>query len=105
MLRSLSMSALLCFAANAQTAKPPAIPANYDEALVGTYTLPDPLILANGQRVRDAETWFKKRRPEILQLVEANMHGRMPGRPKDMTFEVFDKATPALDGKAWRTQV
>src|SRR5213594_2985909 len=98
---------LLAFTAvlYAQTAKPPAIPANYDEALAGTYTLPDPLVLANGQRVRDVETWYKKRRPEILQLVEANMHGRAPERPKDMSFDVFDKATPALDGKARRTQV
>jgi hypothetical protein len=105
MSRLLATTILFCFVLNAQTAKPPAIPANYDEALAGTYTLPDPLVLANGQRVRDAETWYKKRRPEILQLVEANMHGRAPDRPKDMSFDVFDKATPALDGKARRTQV
>ena len=101
----LLLAAFITAALYAQTAKPPAIPANYDESVVGTYTLPDPLILANGQRVRDAETWFTKRRPEIVQLVEANMHGRMPDRPKDMSFDVFDKATPALDGTARRTQV
>ena len=28
---------------------------NYDEAKVGAYTLPDPLILANGQPVKDAD--------------------------------------------------
>ena len=32
------------------------IPVNYDEALVGKYTLPDPLLLANGKRVTDAKT-------------------------------------------------
>ncbi len=96
---------LSCLAANSQTAKPPAIPANYDEALVGPYTLPDPLILANGKKVRNAATWNKQRRPEILQLFEANMHGRSPERPPGMTFEVFDKGTPALDGKALRRQV
>jgi hypothetical protein len=41
-----------CLTAPAQTQqapappKPPAIPVNYDEAQVGTYTLPDPLVLA-----------------------------------------------------------
>jgi len=66
---------LSCFAANGQTAKPPAIPANYDEALAGSYTLPDPLVLASGKKVRDAATWNKQRRPEILQLFEATCTG------------------------------
>ncbi len=81
------------------------IPVNYDEALVGTYTLPDPLVLANGKPVRDAKTWNEKRRPEIVRLFEENEYGRAPGRPADMTFDVFEKAAPALDGKATRRQV
>ena len=72
------------------------IPVNYDEAKVGTYTLPDPLTLANGKPVRDAKTWTEKRRPEIVRLFEENEYGRSPGRPADMTFDVFDKGTPAL---------
>src|SRR5260370_1733119 len=66
--------------------------ANYDEAQVGTYTLPDPLVLANGQRVRDAETWYKKRRPEIVKLFETNMHGPNPGPPPAMSFVAFATA-------------
>ena len=81
------------------------IPVNYDEALVGTYSLPDPLVLANGQKVRDANVWYKKRRPEIVGLFEENQFGRSPGRPADLSFDVFDKGTPALDGKAIRRQV
>jgi hypothetical protein len=96
---------LSSFAAHSQTAVSPAIPANYDESQVGTYSLPDPLVLANGQRVRDADTWYKKRRPEIVKLFETNMQGRSPGRPAAMSFDVFDKGTPALDGKAIRRQV
>src|SRR6267143_7268472 len=96
---------LSSFAAHSQTAAPPAIPANYDESQVGTYTLPDPLVLANGQRVRDADTWYKKRRPEIVKLFETSMQGRSPGRPAAMSFDVFDKGTTALDGKAIRRQV
>jgi hypothetical protein len=102
------MLASCAFAQN--TEKAPAkvvagIPVNYDESLVGTYRLPDPLVLANGKPVRDARTWLEKRRPEIVRLFEENQFGRSPGRPVGMSFEVFDKGTPALDGKAIRRQV
>src|SRR6266436_9012287 len=97
---------LSSFAASGQTATADVHDAaNYDESQVGTYTLPDPLVLANGQRVRDADTWYKKRRPEIVKLFENNMQGLSPGRPAAMSFDVFDKGTPALDGKAIRRQV
>jgi hypothetical protein len=78
---------------------------NYDESKVGTYTLPDVLTLTNGQPVRDAKTWNEVRRPELIRLFEENEYGRAPGRPKDMSFDVFEKAAPALDGKATRRQV
>ncbi len=109
---------LLGAAAKAQTEKAPpsvvaGIPVNYDEALVGNYTLPDPLVLANGKPVRDAKTWTEKRRPEIVSLFEENQYGRAPGRPAvrstgrpaGMKFDVFDQGTPAFDGKAIRRQV
>src|SRR5258706_11133392 len=38
---------------------------NYDETKVPPYTLPDPLVLAGGKRVNDANTWQRERRPEI----------------------------------------
>ncbi len=81
------------------------IPVNYDEALVGNYKLPDPLVMANGKVVKDAKTWTSKRRPEIVKLFEENQYGRSPGRPAAMSFDVFDKGTPAFDGKALRRQV
>lgn len=81
------------------------IPVNYDESLVGSYTLPDPLVLADGKRVRDAKTWYGKRRPELVRLFEEHQFGRSPGRPADLSFDVFDKGTPALGGKALRRQV
>jgi hypothetical protein len=81
------------------------IPVNYDEAKVGTYTLPEPLKLANGKPVRDAKTWYAKRRPEIEQMFLTQQYGRDPGRPQGERFEVTDKGSPALDGKAIRKQV
>ena len=110
---------LICSAAVAQQAPPTpksdpkaglraevaGIPVNYDESKVGTYTLPNPLIMADGKPVRDAKTWTAKRRPEILRLYEENQFGRAPGRPADMSFDVFDKGTPAFDGTATRRQV
>ena len=81
------------------------IPVNYDEIKVGTYTLSDPLVLANGKPVSDAKTWTQKRRPELVRMFEENQYGSSPGRPADMSFDVFDKGTPAFDGKALRRQV
>ena len=93
----------------AQTAPPPpkevaGIPVNYDEAKVGTYTLPDPLRLANGKPVRDAHTWYAQRRPEIVHLFEENQFGRSPHPPAHLTYDRFDPGTPAFDGIAIRKQ-
>jgi hypothetical protein len=112
-MKAISRCLILLFvgsAAQAQIADTPDesvanIPVNYTEAKVGQYTLPDVLMPADGEPVRDAATWLEKRRPEILKLFEENEYGRSPGRPADMTFDVFDKATPAFEGKAIRRQV
>lgn len=105
-------SALLLYACaiqgqtqNAPRSEVAGIPVNYDESRVGDYTLPDLLTLADGKPVREAKTWMQKRRPEIVRLFEENQFGRSPGRPKGMSFDVFDKGTPAFDGKALRRQV
>ncbi len=81
------------------------IPVNYDEAKVGNYLLPDPLRLNNGKPVRDARTWYSKRRPEIVEMFETQQYGRAPARPADESFEIVDQGTPALNGRAIRKQV
>jgi len=81
------------------------IPVNYNEDSVGTYTLPNPLLLSNGKTVAGANTWIKKRRPEIVKLYEENQFGKTPGKPVDLRFDIFEKGTPAFDGKAIRKQV
>jgi hypothetical protein len=92
----------LFFAASA-AGEPPEV--NYDESKVPPYTLPDPLVLASGERVTDAATWWQKRRPEILQLFERFVYGRSPGPPPDMHFQVTSVDRQALAGLATRKEV
>jgi hypothetical protein len=100
-------------AGTAPAKTPPAIvagiPVNYDEAKVGTYTLPDALPLNDGKLVKDTKTWLQRRRPEILQLFETQQFGRIPaGVPTHLTassFEITDKGTSALNGTAIRRQI
>jgi hypothetical protein len=107
--RSLALVVLFSCTALAQVADAPdeaknGIPVNYTEAKAGTYALPDPLKLANGKPVASAKEWYEKRRPQILKLFEENQFGRMPGRPADLHFDVFDKGTSVYEGKAVRMQ-
>ena len=78
--------------------------ANYDENKVGTYKLPDPLLFDSGDRVSNREAW-KRRRTEILRHFEAEMYGRLPGRPKQQTFELTTIDKGALGGKAVRKEI
>lgn len=101
MTRKLLMLLLACVPLGAQ-----AVPeANYDEAKVGSYTLPDPLTLLNGKPVKDAATWTRERRPELMRLFEEQVFGRnVPPRTQPV-IEVVEAGAKALDGKAIRKQV
>ncbi len=78
---------------------------NVDEGRVPSYTLPDPLVMSNGQRVADAAVWRQKRRPEILQLFETYVYGKSFPPTKQTSFHVTSVDKHALDGKATRKQV
>jgi hypothetical protein len=78
---------------------------NYDEAKVGNYTLPDPLVLRNGQPVRDAETWIRQRRPEILKLYETEVYGRVPPQAPPITFAEAGSDLGALSNSAIRKDI
>jgi hypothetical protein len=72
--------------------------ANYDEALANPYpNLPDPLILKNGKKVKDAKTWWNKRRPEIVEDFEREMYGRIPKNVPKVTWEVTKTAEAKVD--------
>src|SRR5262245_46607507 len=53
--------------------------ANYDVAKANPYPdLPDPLVLKNGKKVKNAAMWSKQRRPEIVADFEREVIGRVP---------------------------
>jgi len=78
--------------------------ANYDEAKVGSYTLPDPLVFADGKPVRTAQAWTG-RRAEILELFATNIYGHNPKPSTQTSFKVVEESRNALGGKAIRKQV
>ena len=98
-MRTLIAALLLLWPAAAQQMED-----NYDESKAGTYTLPDPLVFANGQPVRDARAWAR-RRAEILALFESQIYGRTVGTPTRPVFEAPAVDRAALGGKAIRKQI
>jgi len=102
----LSVFLLGVVASSGATTQPSQVPAaNYDESKVPVYQLPDPLTLANGQKVADPDTWRRKRRSEVLELFRSQMYGRSPGKPKDLHFKVTSSDPSALEARATRKEV
>ena len=51
--------------------------ANYDESKLPVYTLPDPLVFYNRDKVRTRKEW-DKRRDEIFKIFENEVYGISP---------------------------
>jgi hypothetical protein len=77
---------------------------NYDESKVGHYTLPDPLVFADGAPVRDAAGW-KRRRAEILRIYEQEIYGRIPPNTPKVTWRVVETDPRAREGAALMKRV
>jgi len=77
---------------------------NTNEALVGTFTLPDPLIMLNGQPVQTTNDWIYLRRPEILKMYEDYIYGRSP-KWRNMLDRKREVNGLAFGGKAVRKQI
>src|SRR3954466_14891475 len=93
----IALMSMLCLRAPAQQAE-----ALYDESKVPRYTLPDPLVMRSGEKVRDGKMWTSRRRPEILSIYETEVFGRSPARPSRLNYEVASVDRQALGGKAVR---
>ena len=78
--------------------------ANYDEAKVPAYTLPDPMRFLDGRPVATAADW-PARRAEVLRLFEEHVYGRSPAAPPGMRSVVVESDPRSLGGLATRRQV
>lgn len=78
---------------------------NYDESAVPQYTLPNLLVMNDGEPVTTPAQWAGHRRGELLELFEEHMFGALPGNPFTPKVEVLESTDKALDGLARRSQV
>jgi (4-O-methyl)-D-glucuronate---lignin esterase len=63
--------------------------ANYDESKANPYpNLPDPLTMNNGEKVTTAKMWREKRRPQIVEMYEKYVYGRVPSDVPRVTWTV-----------------
>lgn len=74
---------------------------NYEESKVGDYTLPDPLVSADGTPVT-GDTW-PARRGEILELFRTHVYGRpLADKPQNLAFQILEEDAHDLNGRATR---
>lgn len=79
--------------------------ANYDEKLVPAYTLPDMMTCLDGTKVASAETWEKKRRPELMDLFTKYMYGKQPQPDSTFSFETIGSDRAVWNGRAMRRDI
>jgi hypothetical protein len=73
---------------------------NYDEAKVPEYKLPEMLTSNNGEKIQTSEDWLNIRRPEIIELFEEYMYGRVPEGYLEIKYKTTKTDSNALCGKA-----
>lgn len=75
--------------------------ANYDEAQANPYpALPTVLQSQNGEPVTTPEQWRQVRRPEIVELLEREVYGRVPPQVPAVKWEVRETREIQAGGKA-----
>ena len=63
--------------------------ANYDESKANPFSdIPDSLTMNAGQKVTTAEEWWKQRRPELIEMFEQYVYGRVPTNVPKVTWTV-----------------
>lgn len=77
----------------------------YLEDHLPSYTLPDPLVCLDGEKVTNVHMWKSKRRLEILKLYEKEIYGKPIHFIPNAPFKVIESAEDALNGIAIRKQI
>jgi hypothetical protein len=73
---------------------------NYAEEKIPAYTLPDPLVMVNGERVNDPARWVQGRRPEILKFYRDQIYGNVPETAPKVVWESSLVEAGEREGKA-----
>jgi lysophospholipase L1-like esterase len=74
--------------------------ANYDPAQANPYpNWPDALTLRDGRKVASAETWWRKRRPEIALDFEREVYGRVPTDVPRIAWTVAETVETTVGGQ------
>ena len=73
--------------------------ANYDESKANPFPIvPDPLVLNNGKPVTTAKIWWKQRRPEIAELFDREIYGRLPKQLPNVQWEITQSLHEMVGG-------
>jgi hypothetical protein len=74
--------------------------ANYDEAMANPYPdYPEALVLADGRRVTSPAQWWNERRPQVVELFEREVYGRIPAGVPNVTWKVARTLEAMVGGK------
>jgi hypothetical protein len=73
--------------------------ANYDEAKVAPYPpLPELMVTKAGTRVTTAKQWWDVRRPELVELFDREVYGRMPKVTPKVSWSVTSTSEETVGG-------
>jgi len=74
-------------------------PVNWDESKANPWpNLPNPLVLNNGKPVKSAKVWTTQRRPELVELFDREVLGRVPANAPAVRWEVVSTTPGSEDG-------
>ena len=74
-------------------------PANYDAAKANPFPdLPELLVAKNGAKITTTESWWKTRRPEIVEDFEREVIGRVPRNVPKVTWEMTKTVNTEVGG-------
>ena len=67
----------------------PSLRPNYNELLANPFPFyPDPFTTFSGKKVKNARMWYKVRRPEIKEVFEREVYGRIPDNVPDVSWHI-----------------
>ncbi len=69
------------------------------------YLLPNLMLSNEGKVIQNSDQWTNIRRPEILELFEQHVYGKIPATELKINYSLVKIDTNALDGKAIQKEV